>query len=110
MSVEECADCGILFGITQSFHNRLVEEKRGYYCPNGHSLVYRGKKEEDILRAKLKIKNRDIETLHSIIDKAERKICKHTWTIEIPTHCIKCGIPKDFKKPKPKKKVVKKKE
>ena len=36
-----CANCGILFGLTDERHTRLRETGEAFYCPNGHGNVFR---------------------------------------------------------------------
>lgn len=52
----DCANCGIMFGITKAFEERRREDHQGFYCPNGHSNVYRGDNEAEKLRKELERK------------------------------------------------------
>jgi hypothetical protein len=36
----ECASCGVVFGITETYHARRREDHEGFRCPNGHSNIY----------------------------------------------------------------------
>lgn len=49
--IEECCNCGVLFGMTQEFHDQRYKdgESRNFYCPNGHSQCY-AKKSDARLR------------------------------------------------------------
>ncbi|WP_248582574.1 hypothetical protein [Nocardioides sp. InS609-2] len=38
----ECADCSIDFGIGDDFMKRRRADHQSFYCPNGHSLSYKG--------------------------------------------------------------------
>lgn len=40
--IEECIDCGVLFGVTQSYQKERREDHKGFHCPNGHSQHYPG--------------------------------------------------------------------
>lgn len=46
----DCPECGITFGIGAEFEKRRREDKRGFYCPNGHSQWFPGKTAEDRMR------------------------------------------------------------
>ena len=35
-----CADCGIRFGVPESYLARRRDDGDSFYCPNGHSLSY----------------------------------------------------------------------
>jgi hypothetical protein len=50
--ISQCADCGVRFGIPVEFEQRRRADKRGFYCPNGHSLSW-NESEADRLKAKL---------------------------------------------------------
>ena len=36
----ECCQCGCRFQVSKLFQSNKRETKTGFYCPNGHSLVY----------------------------------------------------------------------
>jgi len=39
-----CAECHVLFWITDLHYNSLEKSKEDFYCPNGHSLTFKGDK------------------------------------------------------------------
>jgi hypothetical protein len=41
---EECIHCGTVFAMTETLINELRYTGNKFYCPNGHSMVYGGKK------------------------------------------------------------------
>lgn len=47
---ETCAQCGMVFGIPQEFETLRRADKKDFYCPSGHSLVYRGETKEQVLQ------------------------------------------------------------
>lgn len=47
--VSDCANCGIVFGIPKDLERRRRADKRAFYCPNGHNLVFGGKTDEQKL-------------------------------------------------------------
>jgi hypothetical protein len=49
----ECATCSVDFGIGADFMRRRREDHQGFFCPNGHSNVYRGDNEAEKLRKQL---------------------------------------------------------
>lgn len=51
--VIECAACSIDFGIGDDFMRRRREDHATFYCPNGHSNVYREDNEAQTLRKQL---------------------------------------------------------
>jgi len=51
--VMQCSECGIVHGVPDDFDNRRRDDGRTFYCPNGHSQVYR-ETEEDRLQRKIK--------------------------------------------------------
>lgn len=40
LRVEDCPACGIVYGFPTEFEKRRREDGRGWYCPNGHTVVY----------------------------------------------------------------------
>lgn len=57
---ETCCNCGIVFAITEERHERLVETKENFYCPNGHSQHYLGQsKDAQIEELKLSVQMRE---------------------------------------------------
>lgn len=53
-----CAQCGVIFGLNSTHEVKLRQSHDGFYCPNGHSLLFGGKteaeRERDRLAAQLK--------------------------------------------------------
>jgi phosphoglycerate-specific signal transduction histidine kinase len=50
---EECCNCGVLFALTNSLRQGLLETHRTFYCPNGHPQSYISKTEAEKLREQL---------------------------------------------------------
>lgn len=36
----ECCHCGIVFGVSREYKDKLVESHDGFYCPKGHYQSY----------------------------------------------------------------------
>jgi len=36
-----CAECGVRFGVPMRFYEARREDKRSFWCPNGHSLSFK---------------------------------------------------------------------
>jgi hypothetical protein len=55
MTVVQCCNCGVTFGFAAGFERARREDKKSFYCPNGHQQGYYGKsaieKERDRLKA-----------------------------------------------------------
>lgn len=70
--LEHCCNCGISFGVTASFQSRRIDNKLGFYCPNGHSQSYTG------ISTDQKIANAEQGKRDALIakDKAEREVTK----------------------------------
>jgi DNA repair exonuclease SbcCD ATPase subunit len=39
--VEDCIACGVLFAFPITLQKKRKEDRKSFYCPNGHSMVYR---------------------------------------------------------------------
>lgn len=50
LKIINCANCGMVFGITQEFQDRRRKDHEGFSCPSGHSNVYNGENDEEKLR------------------------------------------------------------
>lgn len=39
---EECITCGVVFAMPKTLKDKLQDDpEKGFYCPNGHSMVYK---------------------------------------------------------------------
>lgn len=47
--VSDCADCGVVFAMTEDLKERRRQDHRTFYCPNGHSMSFRGKTDKQKL-------------------------------------------------------------
>jgi hypothetical protein len=60
-----CGECGIEFAIETWLRDKWVEEKHGFYCPNGHSRRFVGETEAERVKremtAQLQAAQRDLE-------------------------------------------------
>lgn len=58
MAVEECCSCGVLFAMTSDYKKeklryRHSDNRKWFYCPNGHRQFYTGETEEQKLKREL---------------------------------------------------------
>jgi hypothetical protein len=53
ISVIECADCNMRFGITGQFEAARRKDHARFFCPRGHANIYRGESDEERLRKQL---------------------------------------------------------
>lgn len=54
LTVMECGECGVTFGLTEEFIKQRQADHRIWYCPNGHNRYYPQKSEAEKLRARLR--------------------------------------------------------
>lgn len=54
LTVIECGECGITFGMTEEFIKQRRADHHSFYCPNGHSRYYPQKSEAEKLRDRLR--------------------------------------------------------
>lgn len=47
--VTRCVNCGVVYGVTDDFDAERRQDKRPFYCPNGHPMSYH-ESEADRLR------------------------------------------------------------
>jgi len=63
LTVLNCANCGMEFGISVDFETRRRDDHKSFYCPNGHPQSFPGKteNEKEIARLKLELNSRELE-------------------------------------------------
>jgi hypothetical protein len=71
IKIEECCTCGVLWGISQIYHEGRKEDKRSFYCPNGHSQAYI-KSTSQILNETIEAKNKQIQILEKQLKDTEK--------------------------------------
>ena len=54
-----CPCCGTAFGLSDDYWNSRVEDRKSFFCPNGHSQYFSGRN----LKEELAIAQRDNEAL-----------------------------------------------
>lgn len=42
--------CGVMYALSESYRTARRKDHKGWYCPNGHSLVFNKETEEERLR------------------------------------------------------------
>lgn len=49
LTTEVCCACGVVFTLPCTLRETLLENHKGFYCPNGHGIHFVGKtKDEEI--------------------------------------------------------------
>lgn len=65
MSTIVCCDCGIQFVVPENWHRKRLEDKRTFWCPNGHQQAYVKSKvdklAEELSRARQQLAQKDDE-------------------------------------------------
>ena len=51
--IEECCECHTRFAMSHALKTQRLEDKKNFYCPNGHGQHYTGKSEEERLTEQL---------------------------------------------------------
>lgn len=67
---EDCISCGVIFALPESLQKRLVQTRRTFYCPNGHSMSYTGKTDAEKLKEELERKERELARRQAQLDQA----------------------------------------
>lgn len=60
LEIVHCANCGVPFGITRDYEQRRREDHGSFFCPAGHSNVFKGKTDAERLREQLQRKEQDL--------------------------------------------------
>lgn len=53
LNIRVCSECGIAFGVPNSFIEERRKDHNSFYCPNGHSRYFPAKTNEELLKEKL---------------------------------------------------------
>jgi len=78
----ECGECGILFALSMSFYRERKELGKAWYCPNGHSRVFRESVVEKLRKDLEAERKRRIEPwdranrAEAEVEKARRKLSR----------------------------------
>jgi hypothetical protein len=59
--------CGLVFWVTEAFGARRRQDHLEFYCPNGHSIVYKGETDAQKLTRITREKNVEIERLQKAL-------------------------------------------
>lgn len=65
---QTCCVCGVMFALNRDHYNGLRDTRKNFYCPNGHSLEFKGKS----LDEQLAEEKRRVEQLRRSLDLADR--------------------------------------
>jgi hypothetical protein len=57
----ECAACAMVFWVPEHWLKARRRSHEGFYCPNGHSLVFKGESDEEKLRRELAAEQRRLQ-------------------------------------------------
>lgn len=63
--VHDCAECGIIFAIPDSYDKRRADDGKTFYCPNQHRMSYPGILPRKELKITLDEANQRIAELNS---------------------------------------------
>lgn len=58
LDIHRCGECGVIWGIEESYIAARRDDHLGWVCPNGHSFVFNGPSEEEKLRERLERETR----------------------------------------------------
>lgn len=70
LTLIDCPDCSIQFAVPERWNQQRRETGDGFYCPNGHSLSYKG--EIDRLRKALAAEQASKAAIRDQLQAAER--------------------------------------
>jgi len=62
--ISDCANCGVVFAITEEMEDRRRNDHQTLYCPNGHSLSFQGASEAE---KKAKVEKERADRLRALL-------------------------------------------
>jgi hypothetical protein len=86
--IQDCVDCGVRFGVPVGFTINRRNDKRSFYCPNGHPMSYREstadvlRRERDRLKQQLAQKDDEAAEAFKKLAKTEKEMKRQKKRIE----------------------------
>lgn len=71
LTIIECANCHMDFGVTPRFAKDRRDDHATFYCPRGHHNFYPQKSDEEKLRDELEREQRRLVNVRARLDQAE---------------------------------------
>ena len=96
--VEECCNCGVVFGVPAGYRNNRRKDKKAFYCPNGHGQSYKEseadqlRRERDRLQQRLAQKDDDIKFQRQLRETAERSASAYKGQVTKLKRRAKAGM------------------
>lgn len=78
--VTDCAQCAVVFAIPENLYDRRRADKKSFYCPNGHSMVFgendadRERKRAEALERRLASRNEDMRAAYADLIVTKKKL------------------------------------
>jgi ssDNA-binding Zn-finger/Zn-ribbon topoisomerase 1 len=72
-----CASCGVVFWLTSQLEQARQQDHGSFYCPNGHSLSFKGETEAEKYKRQLKNSQDSLAQVRGQLDQAEAS--KRAW-------------------------------
>jgi len=75
--VIECYKCHVQFCVTKEHNESLLQSKTSFFCPNGHSQIYTGKSDKEIvgeLKQKINVCSLARRELSQELDRKDKSI------------------------------------
>jgi hypothetical protein len=69
-----CCECGITFEVPKEWEEQKRRTHSGFYCPNGHSLAFKGENAEEKLRRERDRLKQDQARLEEELVEARRQV------------------------------------
>lgn len=67
-----CSSCGVVFAVAASYENERRQDRKTFWCPNGHALRFNGRtKDEEIRELKQTIERRE-RALNDVREQRDR--------------------------------------
>jgi len=87
-----CGECGIVFALEDWLMAKWVEEKHGFYCPNGHSRRFVGETEAERLAKQLETAKRDAEWQRQRAESADKRLIAAKGQMTKLKKRVNCGV------------------
>lgn len=68
----QCGECGVWFGMTKWMYDKRVEDRRSFYCTNGHNRVFIGETEAEKQERRARIAEQRLLATRDLLHAEER--------------------------------------
>lgn len=78
-----CSNCGIVYGLDKEVVKIWKNSHKGFFCPNGHGLVWPDKNEQEKLEEENKSLKEKVAALEIVVEEQKKNLADLKAELEI---------------------------